>query len=143
MADDRCLTDDPHEHGPKTQDLLRDRVFPELHGEHQMDDVIEKCWRCQYATVEELAAHTERLLAEETAKQTIKEGINVEASHNEPAEGDSWDDMHHDPLTGGSYSKKEYCQDLENRGLLDIHSSGKPKELGFIFDWSKVLLMDD
>lgn len=141
VYEDRCLTEDPREHGPKALRLMRDMVFPELDGEPQLDEIIDKCWHYQYATVKELATHTERLFSGETAT----DGTNVEAAHDEAAAGDRWqlDDRHHDPLTGKRFTKEAYCQDLKNRGLLDILSSGTPQELGFTVDWAKVLIMDE
>lgn len=32
-------------------------------------------------------------------------------------------------------SKKEFCQDLEKRGLLRVVSSGEPEQIGFKFEW--------
>ncbi|KAJ5570888.1 hypothetical protein N7535_004548 [Penicillium sp. DV-2018c] len=61
---DRCLADDPYEHGPKTVDLLQDMVFPELNGDPMIDGVIDKCWHYGYVKIADLAAHTETLLDE-------------------------------------------------------------------------------
>lgn len=33
------------------------------------------------------------------------------------------------------FSKEEFCQDLEKRGLLHALSSGEPEQIGFSFDW--------
>lgn len=63
---DRCLTDDPKEHGPKVVDLLQNLDFPKLNSDPLIDDIIGKCWRNKYATVAELAARTETLLTEGT-----------------------------------------------------------------------------
>lgn len=63
---DRCLTDDPYDHGPKVVDLLQNMEFPELNGNPLIDNIIHKCWHNQYSTVSELAARTERLLNENT-----------------------------------------------------------------------------
>jgi hypothetical protein len=71
---DRCLTEDPKEHGPKVVDLLQNMEFPKLDGDPLIDDIIDKCWHNKYATVEELAAHTETLLAE----KPNGEGTNAE-----------------------------------------------------------------
>jgi len=59
---DRCLTEDPYEHGPKVVELLQNMEFPELDGDPLIDDVIHKCWHNNYVTVSELAAHTQNLL---------------------------------------------------------------------------------
>lgn len=62
---DRCLTEDPNEHGPKLVDLLQNMEFPKLDGDPLIDDIIEKCWHNKYATIAELAAHTEKIRAGE------------------------------------------------------------------------------
>ncbi|KAJ5224969.1 hypothetical protein N7468_006194 [Penicillium chermesinum] len=59
---DRCLTEDPYEHGPKVVDLLQSMEFPDLNGDPLIDNIIDKCWHNKYATVSELAAHTKMLL---------------------------------------------------------------------------------
>jgi hypothetical protein len=61
---DRCLTEDPYEHGPKVVDLLQNMEFPELDGNPLIDNIINRCWHNDYVTVSELAAHTETLLNE-------------------------------------------------------------------------------
>ncbi|KAE8151582.1 kinase domain-containing protein [Aspergillus avenaceus] len=111
---DRCLADDPREHGPKVVDLLQHMEFPRLNCDPLIDDIIHKCWHNQYTTVAELAAHTESLLAEETSS-----GGSSRLDHS--AEDCS--------------SKKAICQDLEKRGLLGLLCSGEPASLGFTFEW--------
>ncbi|KAJ0417138.1 hypothetical protein BJY00DRAFT_325810 [Aspergillus carlsbadensis] len=59
---DRCLTDDPYDHGPKVVDLLQNMEFPKLGGNPLIDNIIDKCWHNQYVTVAGLAAHTKELL---------------------------------------------------------------------------------
>lgn len=59
---DRCLTEDPNEHGRKVVDLLQEMEFPKLNGDPLIDDIINKCWHNNYATTAELAAYTETLL---------------------------------------------------------------------------------
>ena len=79
---DRCLTDDPKEHGPKLVDLLQDMHFPKLDGDPLIDDIIDKCWHNKYATIVELARYTETLLLDRTneketdAKETDAEPIS-------------------------------------------------------------------
>lgn len=70
---DRCLTEDPREHGPKVVDLLQDMESPKLNGDPLIDDIIDKCWHYKYATLAELAAHTKRLLGEGTDVEGTKE----------------------------------------------------------------------
>jgi serine/threonine protein kinase len=60
---DRCLTEDRKERGPKVIDLLLNMVFPKLDGDPLIDGIIDKCWHNKYATVAELAAHTQTLLS--------------------------------------------------------------------------------
>ncbi|KAK2804736.1 hypothetical protein FQN50_006474 [Emmonsiellopsis sp. PD_5] len=79
---DRCLTpDNPKEHGPKVVKLLQNMEFPTLHGDPAIDDIIDKCWHNKYGTVAELAAHTERLLAN---------GTNGERTNTETTSNDGW-----------------------------------------------------
>lgn len=40
---DKCLTDDPFDHGPKVMDLLQMMKFPKLDGDPLIDDIIDKC----------------------------------------------------------------------------------------------------
>lgn len=173
---DRCLTEDPQEHGPKIVDLLQDMEFPKLNGDPLIDDIIDKCWHNKYATVAELAAHTKRLLVEGTnVERTKEEGTNGESisirwrtaigrvvrglwcsledwltlvrpstigmatnsdlvNGREP-NGDSRDKLDQDHPAGEFLSKKAFCQDLEQRGLLHLLCSGEPEQLGFTFDW--------
>jgi serine/threonine protein kinase len=63
---DRCLAEDPYEHGPKTVELLQSMEFPNLDGNPLIDNIIDKCWHNKYVTVSELAAHTRMLLNERT-----------------------------------------------------------------------------
>ena len=74
---DRCLTEDPREHGPKVVDLLQNMEFPNLNGDILIDDIIDKCWHNKYTTVAELAAHTKTLLV----KRTNVEGTDVEGTN--------------------------------------------------------------
>jgi hypothetical protein len=61
---DRCLTEDPYDHGPKVVDLLRDMEFPKLDGNPLINDIIDKYWHNKYVKVADLAAHTKNLLHE-------------------------------------------------------------------------------
>ncbi|KAJ5369313.1 uncharacterized protein N7496_009073 [Penicillium cataractarum] len=80
---DRCLTEDPYEHGPKVVDLLQNMEFPKLDGDPLIDSVIKKCWHHKYVTVSELAAHTKRLLHE----RTDPAGSNGEGNREEGNNG--------------------------------------------------------
>jgi hypothetical protein len=179
---DRCLTEDPYEHGPKVVDLLQNMEFPKLEGNPLIDNVIDKCWHNKYVTVSELAAHTKKLLDERTdAAGSNGVGSREEGSNKvripigtisivrwrmimgriihglwcalgdwwtfllrstsgvvttaERANGDSSDKVDENLLGEEFLSKKEFCQDLEKRGLLHLLSSGEPEQIGFTFDW--------
>lgn len=135
---DRCLTEDPHEHGPKTLDLLQNMEFPKLDGDLSIDEVIHKCWHNQYATVAELAAYTEKLLKLSTTGANANEEVATEkiepVNNREPSDG-SGGMVGHDQPTEDFVSKKSFCQDLEKRGLLQLLCSDEPNELGFSFEW--------
>ncbi|KAJ5198746.1 uncharacterized protein N7498_007863 [Penicillium cinerascens] len=177
---DRCLADDPYEHGPKVVDLLQNMEFPRLDGNPLIDDIIDKCWHNKYVKVSELATHTKTLLDERTdpmesngsrkressevaplVKKIFSErwrmvmgrlihgiffGLGVwwrsllQRVHGEArivrrASGDNRDVVDQTCLEEEFLLKKEFCQDLEKRGLLDALSSGEPEEIGFTFDW--------
>ncbi|GAB7356797.1 hypothetical protein MBLNU459_g7683t1 [Dothideomycetes sp. NU459] len=135
---DRCLTDDPREHGPKVVDLLQDMEFPKLDGDELIDDVITKCWHYKYTKVADLAAYTRMLLQHETDTNESDAGKSV-LCHDDKAvdtevRGSGGPSSHTD--TDDDFSvKKTYCQTLVGRGLLDTLSSGAPEELGFPFEW--------
>ncbi|KAM5433687.1 hypothetical protein McanMca71_003372 [Microsporum canis] len=111
---DRCLHENPREHGPKVVELMQDMEFPELDGDPLIDGIIDKCWHNKYTTVAELAAQTDTLLAE----GTNGEQNNVE---EDTTEEPSW--------------KRAFCQDLEDRGLPRLLASDDPKQLGFKLGW--------
>lgn len=115
---DRCLTDDPYDHGPKVVDLLQNMDFPKLDGNPLIDKIISKCWHNQYVTVAELALDTKWLLNEGTEAEGSNGVGNREEGNREEF---LW--------------QKEFCQDLERRRLLDLLSSGEPEQIGFTFDW--------
>ena len=119
VYDDRCLADDPYEHGPKVLDLLQMKEFPELSGDHPIDDIIHKCWHNKYEKVSDLAAHTKELLDSCTNV--------VEVTNSAKEESICQEDEY--------LSKRQICQDLEKQGLLDALASGEPEELGFKFGW--------
>lgn len=151
VYDNQCLADDPYEHGPKVIDLLQDMKFPKLDGDPLIDDIIDKCWHNQYRTLAELATHTETLL-----KEPISETPNHEPAYTpgwctaiDRILGGLWYSLgaqrrrngevikgdfcivDQDPSDEHSFSKHEFCRDLEKRGLLRLLTSGKPMELGF------------
>lgn len=75
---DRCLTEDPKEHGRKVVDLLQNLEFPKLDGDPVIDHIINKCWHNNYATIAELAAYTETLLpGRNNRRETNPETIPV------------------------------------------------------------------
>lgn len=70
---DRCLTEDPKEHGRKVVDLLQNMEFPKLDGDPLIDEIISKCWHNKYTTIAELAACTETLLGRSNCRETEAE----------------------------------------------------------------------
>lgn len=177
---DRCLAEDPYDHGPKVLDLLQNMEFPRLDGDPLIDDIIDRCWHNKYVTVAELAAHTEALLNENTdvsnadggqmkensdvaaVIQTtfinrwhtvigriiygIFHGVRVwwrsllqrirgQASITKGASSDTGDNMVQPQFDEDFLSKREICKELENHGLLEVLSSGEPKQLGFALEW--------
>ncbi|KAJ5907321.1 hypothetical protein N7495_000003 [Penicillium taxi] len=175
---DRCLAEDPYDHGPKVVDLLQNMEFPKLDGNPLIDNIIDKCWHNKYVTVSELAAHTKTLLNERTDAMESNEngkkssevaaliktpfnerrrmvmgriingicyGLGVwwrlllQSVHGEAtiagrASGDNRD-VDQNYMEEDFFSKKEFCQDLEKRGLLHALSTGEPEQIGFSFDW--------
>ncbi|KAJ5360338.1 hypothetical protein N7517_009529 [Penicillium concentricum] len=80
------------------------------------------CYRNKFSGIEwqfsELASGIKRLLNERTEPERSD-------SMESRQEGDSEEFL----------SKKEFCQSLEKRRLLDLLSSGEPEQIGFTFDW--------
>ena len=176
---DRCLAEDPYDHGPRVVDLLQNMEFPMLNGDPLIDDIIEKCWHNKYATVSELAAHTKTLVNENTDVlngnngrransevvtfvkamfheewhmvmgrmiQGVCYGLRVwwrwllpssygEATITERTRDNQRDDLDENELGEEFSSKREFCQGLEERGLLRALSSGEPEQIGFTFEW--------
>ncbi|KAJ5940110.1 hypothetical protein N7516_000278 [Penicillium verrucosum] len=173
---DRCLDEDPYEHGPKVVELLQNMEFPTLDGNPSIDNIIDKCWHNKYATVSELATHTKSFLTEttdamesrkkessevETLVETISKrwrmalrrithwifydlgvwcrsllhSVQRETTIAERDSGDDRDGVDESCLEEEFISKREFCQDLEKRGLLHALCSGEPEQIGFTFDW--------
>src|SRR5699024_8106644 len=66
----QCLTEDPREHGPKVVDSLQSREFPKLDGDPQIDNIINKCWRNQYALLRSwLGVRRPSLLKDTTGRE--------------------------------------------------------------------------
>ncbi|KAH8432973.1 uncharacterized protein LDX57_010608 [Aspergillus melleus] len=63
---DRCLTENPYDHGPKVVDLLQNMEFPKLNADPLLDSIIDRCWHNKYGTIKELATHTKTLLSDKT-----------------------------------------------------------------------------
>ncbi|KAL3485432.1 kinase domain-containing protein [Aspergillus germanicus] len=141
---DRCLDpENPREHGPKMVDLLQKMEFPELNGDPVIDEIIDKCWHNKYAKVADLAAHTKTLLAEsednnERAPDPLTElGADTEPEPESESTEEAEDKCTAEDKCDGEdvASKIAVCEDLEKRGLLELLSSGAPKELGFKVEW--------
>ncbi|PWY81632.1 hypothetical protein BO94DRAFT_469920 [Aspergillus sclerotioniger CBS 115572] len=179
---DRCLDEDPHEHGPRVVELLQNMEFPKLNGDPLIDDIIDRCWHNQYVEVSELAAHTKTLLSERTDvmernesrresgrmaifSKTIINGWRMVMGRiidgvcygfrvwwrllsrfrgeiTERTNGDNHDSMDRDYFGEEFLSKREFCQNLERRGLLRVLSSGEPEEIGFTLKWYRHSLND-
>lgn len=122
---DRCLTENPNEHGRKVVDLLQNMEFPKLDGDPLIDNIINKCWHNNYGTIAELAAYTEALLPGKNNRRETKDGEPDEYSRD-TGQNRSAEDFS---------SKRTFCQSLEKRGLLHLLSSGEPEQLGFTTEW--------
>ncbi|CAG8132406.1 unnamed protein product [Penicillium olsonii] len=156
---DRCLTENPNEHGRKVVDLLQNMEFPELDREPLIDNIINKCWHSKYARIAELAAYTDTL-PEKPRTKTKAEANLVPEWHmgglrnsfrswasvlyrtseaiNPEVANDRKPDYSHDMGQDSSEdfsSKKAFCQSLEKRGLLHMLSLGEPEQLGFTTEW--------
>jgi serine/threonine protein kinase len=126
---DQCLTDDPKDHGPKVLDLLQNLEFPHLDTEPHIDDVISKCWHNKYVTIAELARHTEMLFTEGTDSKVLSTTSRTddETINNGQSSGTANKEQTVEEFS----SKREFCEDLGRRGLLQLLSSSEPRELGF------------
>ena len=152
VYDDKLLADDPHEHGPKVVDMLQDMKFPELDGDPLIDNIIDKCWHNQYHTLAELATHTEALLEEPSSKvpshkayssfrwyrpiDSMLRGLwyilrGQHQTDSDMTNRDSYSNVDQVNLSEDFSSKRQFCQDLEKRGLLRLLTSGSPMDLGF------------
>jgi hypothetical protein len=138
----QSLTEDPGEHGPKVEDLLQNMKFPTLDGDPLIDEMINKCWHNKYAAIAELATYTKTLLLERntgsdinTETTPVPECATDEATQFETVDSENPDgsasDMCQYQWPEDFSSKKEFCQSLEKRGLLEVLSSGEPNQLGF------------
>lgn len=68
---DQRITDNPHDHGPKTVDLMQNKQFPDLNGDPMIDNIISKCWHNKYPTIAELATEMKMLLPDEDTASNI------------------------------------------------------------------------
>ncbi|RAL06391.1 kinase-like protein [Aspergillus ibericus CBS 121593] len=160
---DRSLTEDPKEHGPKLVELLQNKEYPTLDSNPMIDDIISKCWHNNYATVAELAAHTDIVLHQGTYRENSNEGtvssttgwgvamIVSRIIHGLWRSLAKWrwlvrrennDNLINSIKTDGDScevlnqdSKTATCKDLVRCGLLDLLSSGEPGQLGFQVEW--------
>lgn len=138
----QCVTENPRDWGIKVMDLLQDMKFPTLDGEPLIDDIIDKCWHNKYATIAELSTTTKKLFLERNneidinteatplSESATDKAIQTEAVNSENPDGFG-SDIGQDHSPEDFCSKREFCQSLEKRGLLELLSSGEPKELGF------------
>ncbi|RAL02654.1 uncharacterized protein BO80DRAFT_423581 [Aspergillus ibericus CBS 121593] len=68
-------------------------------------------------------------------RRLLSLGFHSEAASTERTSCDSCDEIDHNYLGTEFSSKREFCQELEKRGLLRMLSSGEPEQIGFTFDW--------
>lgn len=99
-----------------------------MNGNPLIGTIIDECWHNKYATVSELAAHPRMLLSEGT--DAVKSSGSSRKESSEMATPVDRKCSREEFL-----SKKEFCQDLEKRGLLRVVSSGEPEQIGFKFEW--------
>ena len=66
--------------------------------------------------------------------RSFLQSVHDEATIAGRASGDNHD-VDQNCMEEEFLSKKEFCQDLEKRGLLRALSSGEPEQIGFSFDW--------
>jgi hypothetical protein len=151
---DHCLTADPYDHDPKVVDLLRDMKLPKLDGKPLIDDIIDKCWHNQYVKISDLAARTKKHLHEspDQADESRTDECERQASNRvkipletttifqwrmtaERDNGENTNPVDEIFLGEDFRSKKQFCQDLEQRGLLQLLSSGEPEQIGFKLAW--------
>lgn len=155
---DRSLTEDPNEHGPKLVELLQNKEYPKLDSDPLIDDIISKCWHNDYATVAELAAHTDMLLHEEaygenSTEDTVPSNIGwgvamavgriihglwrslAEWRWLRKPDSNSCEVLNQNHSSDDYLSKNAICKELVRCGLLDLLSSGEPEQLGFQVEW--------
>ncbi|KAJ5366997.1 hypothetical protein N7541_000938 [Penicillium brevicompactum] len=130
VYDDRYLTKDYKEQGPEIVDLLQSMIFPNLDGDPLIDAIIDKCWHNKYPTVAELAAYTRGPFTQATS-----EARNAELANDQNPNGDGYGDVDQIHPAEDYVSKTRLCQDLEERGLLQLLSSDEPRKLGFTCEW--------
>ncbi|KAJ5958619.1 uncharacterized protein N7479_005769 [Penicillium vulpinum] len=127
---DRCLTEDPYEHGPKvtlsneiTEVEQSNGIGSGEGGSHEVRKSIETISSVRWPISIGRVIH--RLWCGLADWWTlVPHSTNAEEKIAEQANGDSCDDVYQNRLEEDFLSKKEYCQDLEKRGLLDLLSSG-------------------
>jgi hypothetical protein len=60
---------------------------------------------------------------------------NTKVANSREPNSNTCDNLDLGHLAEDFHSKKAFCQDLENCGLLHLLSLGKPEQLGFTFEW--------
>jgi hypothetical protein len=89
-------------------------------------------------TIAELAGHTELLFTEGTDSKVMSatsradgETANTEVADSRKSNGQSSGAADKEQTMEEFSSKREFCEDLDRRGLLQLLSSSEPRELGF------------
>lgn len=74
-----------------------------------------------------------------TMEQSASDEAANTAAHSRGLNGDNCDGVGQDHLAEDLFLKKTLCQDLKQRGLLQLLTSGEPEQLGFIFKWYRYM----
>lgn len=99
--------------------LLQKMCFSKLDGEPAIDSIIRKCWYGEYQTVGYLAAETAELFRSSN-------GIS-----NVVTNGHSTNDISFSEFS----VRKQLCDDMIERGILEALSGKDPEELGIRAAW--------
>lgn len=66
--------------------------------------------------------------------RSLLQSVHGDATIIGRASGDNRDYVDQNCMEEEFLARKEFCQDLEERGLLHALSSGEPEQIGFTFD---------
>ncbi|KAL4898760.1 protein kinase [Aspergillus ambiguus] len=152
---DRCLTEDPKEHGPKVVELLQNMDFPKLNSDPLIDEIINNIEMLLSGSPnpKDIDAKTVPIPRWALVMGRITRGFwrmiwywwaialycigkptSAEVSDDDELCGHGRG-VHQDNLTEDLVWKRALCQNLQYRGLLQLLSSGDPEHLGFRLEW--------